>query len=215
MIEVRRWRIDRLLDVLAQATLGNYAARITDLDDANPDEFLDLEVATNMFIDELAELRRRNDAQLQALDAKSEELRQKQAELVAALSTPIIMVAPGVLALPIIGTVESERAQNMTWALLDRVTRERASHVILDLTGAGDLVATTARSLLHMTHAVRLLGSRCILTGISPQVATTLVGLHFELSEVQSLPLLADALSFVLAEKAKKRNPHADSSGRG
>jgi rsbT co-antagonist protein RsbR len=215
MISVERQRIDRLLDVLAQAALGNYDARISIVEDAEDDAFLDVEVSTNILIDELLETRRRNGQQLQALDKQGEELRQKQAELVRALSTPIIVVAPGVLALPIIGTVESERAQSMTWALLERVTTERASHVILDLTGAGEIAAATARSLVQMAHAVRLLGSRCILTGISPQMAQTLVSLSFDIAEVQALPQLADALAFVLSEKAKKRNSHADSSGRG
>jgi rsbT co-antagonist protein RsbR len=208
-IEVRRKRIEQVLEVLAQAALGNYNARISGLDGLEADEFLNLEVATNMLLDELRQSQQRNLEQTQAIDRHREELRQKQAELVRALSTPIIAVAPGVLALPIIGAVEADRAASMTEAMLDRVTTERATHVILDLTGAGEIELGTARSLVRMAQAVRLLGSRCIVTGISPKMAQALVTLSFDLADVRTLPQLADALALVLAEKAKQQSHDA------
>lgn len=202
MIQVSHERLEQVLNVLSEATLGNYEARVAFPEEASEDSFLELEVAANMLLDELRQIRQRNLDQTEELQRKSEQIRQQQAELVRVLSTPIVVVAPGVLALPIIGTLEAERAQSITEAILERVVSERASHVILDLTGAGDIAAGTAASLLRMVHAVRLLGSRCIITGVSPQMAQTLVALHFDASQVVTLPLLADALALVLSQRA-------------
>lgn len=201
MITIDRERLDRMLGVFAEATLGNYDVRIPALEESPDDSFLELEVAANMLLDELLAERARTRRQQQEIQEQAELLRVQQAELVRALSTPIVVVAPGVLALPIIGTVQADRAQNMTEAMLARVVAERATHVILDLTGAGDIAAGTAASLLRMAQSVRLLGSRCILTGLSPEMAKTLVKLDFDSSQVVTLPQLADALAMVLTEK--------------
>lgn len=204
-LQVRRDRVARILDILGQATLGNYGPRITGIESEAEDEFLELEVATNMLLDELQLTREQREAQRLELIRQSERLRLQQEELVRALSTPIIAVTEGVLALPIIGTVEADRARTMTEALLGRVVAERATHVILDLTGAGEIAQTTARSLVQMAQAMRMLGTRPMLTGISPEMALTLVGLDFDISQVPTLPQLADALALVLAEKSRVR----------
>jgi len=215
IVQVRRERIHTVLDILAQAALGNYNVRIGEVtgkvDTQVDDEFLEIEVAANMLLDELQLTRQQSEAQQLELVRQSERLRLQQEELVRALSTPIIVVAAGVLALPIIGTVEAERAHSMTEALLARVVAERATHVILDLTGAGELAPATARSLLRMTEAMRMLGTRPLLTGISPSIAQALVALDFDISQTVVLPQLADALAMVLAEKAGTRK---NSSGQ-
>jgi rsbT co-antagonist protein RsbR len=201
-IDIDPERIERVLSVLSQATLGNYQIRLSLAEDSPDDPFLELEVATNIMLDHLQAAARRNDEQQQELQRRSEQIRLQQDELVRALSTPIIVVGPGVLALPIIGTVEAERAQNMIEATLERVVHERARYVIIDLTAAGDIAAATAGSLLRMVHSVRLLGARCILTGISPAMARTLVSLQFDSRDVLTLPQLADALALVLTKGA-------------
>jgi rsbT co-antagonist protein RsbR len=202
MIEIDSKRLESVLSVLAEAVLGNYQVRLSRLEESRDDAFLELEVASNMLLDELQSVRQRNDEQNQELQRRSEMISQQQAELVRALSTPIIVVAKGVLALPIIGTVEAERAQRMIEAVLERVVIERASWVVLDLTAAGDIAPATAASLLRMVQAVKLLGARCIITGISPTMARTLVSLHFQGAHVVTLPLLADALELVLKQRA-------------
>lgn len=203
MMHVRRTRVERVLQILSEAVLGNYAIRLLALDDAPDDAFLELEVATNMLLDELQQTRERNTQQHQELQRQTEQLRTQQAELVAALSTPIIVVAKGVLALPVIGAVAHDRAQLMTEEVLNRVVAERARYVILDMTGAGEIAAETAQSLLRMAQAVRLLGARCLITGLSPTMTRTLVGLDFDSSQVVTLPQLADALRLVLGEADK------------
>jgi len=211
-IEVHRARVTRLLDVLAATALGDYSARISGIEGESEDEFLELEVAANMLLDELQLTRQQHEAQQLEIVRQSERLRLQQEELVRALSTPIIVVAAGVLAMPVIGAVEAERAQNMTEALLARVVAERSTHVILDLTGAGEISPTTAQSLLRMTQAMRLLGTRPLLTGISPAMAQTLVALNFDISQLATLPQLADALALVLAEKSGMRAGNGDLS---
>src|SRR4051812_41854597 len=117
MMHVRRARVERVLQILSEAVLGNYAVRLLALDDAPDDAFLELEVATNMLLDELQQTRERSAQQRQELQRQTEQLQTQQAELVAALSTPIIVVAKGVLALPVIGAVAHDRAQLMTEAV--------------------------------------------------------------------------------------------------
>ncbi len=202
MIQVHRTRIDRVLQILSEVVQGNYDARITDLDTSPDDAFLELEVAANVLIEELQHFRQRSSEQRHAIEAQSERIRLQQSELVAALSTPIIVVAKGVLALPIIGAVSSERAQSMTEAILNRIVAERATHVILDLTAAGDIAAATAKSLSTMAQAVRFIGARSLMTGLGPEMAKTLVEFGFDSSQVVTLPQLADALALLLAGPA-------------
>ena len=85
------------------------------------------------------------------------------------------------------------------------VLAERATHVILDLTGTDELVEATAKSLLRMAQAIKLLGARCLITGISPQTAKTLGTLHLDLNEVKALPLVSDALASIMNERSAVR----------
>nr|WP_276599004.1 STAS domain-containing protein [Nannocystis sp. SCPEA4] len=127
--------------------------------------------------------------------------------MVQALSTPVITVWPGVLALPIVGRVDDERAAMITTTLLERVAAERATHVILDLTGVGAIAGNTMPALLRMVRAIGLLGASCLLTGISPAVAQQIVALGADASSapVRALAQLSDALAHVLAQKGALR----------
>lgn len=233
-LRIDRSRLERVLEVIAQATIGNYDGRvpINEHGEAAPadpseasgvepipppdaesieapgfgptDPFVELEVALNMLLEELEVTRSRSREQNREIERQASQLAQQHIELVRALSIPIIVVWPGVLALPIIGAVDAERAAQMSEAMLLRVVAERASHVILDLTGAAAIQAETARSLLRMATAVRMLGSRCLLTGISPEMARTLVELDFDAASLQTLPQLSDGLLRVLAEKGQR-----------
>nr|WP_263429834.1 STAS domain-containing protein [Nannocystis pusilla] len=118
-----------------------------------------------------------------------------------ALSTPVITVWPGVLTLPLVGRVDDERAAAITAGLLARVGAERASHVILDLTGVGALTDGTMPAILRMVRAIGLLGATCLLTGIRPDVAQQLIALGGADVHVRALARLSDALASVLADK--------------
>ena len=193
-------RIERVIYFLAQATAGQWDERIP-LDDEGSARLLELEYGVNMLLDELAQTRASSESRQREIEQQAAQLAEHQQEMLRLLSTPVISVWPGVLALPIIGEVGPERAATMTESVLDRVVSERATHFILDLTGMMAVGPDTARSLLRMAQAVRLLGARCLLTGIGPQLASALVGLTFELSDVTALPTLADAIAYVLQER--------------
>jgi len=154
-----------------------------------------------MLLDELAQTRASSESRQHEIEQQAAQLAAHQQEMLRLLSTPVIRVWPGVLALPIIGEVGPERAAIMTESVLGRVVSERATHIILDLTGMLAVGSDTARSLLRLAQAVRLLGARCLLTGIGAQLASALVGLTFELSDVTALPTLADAIAYVLQER--------------
>lgn len=193
-------RIERVIYFLAQAAAGQWDERIP-LEDESNARLLELEYGVNMLLDELAETRASSESRQKEIEQQAAQLAEHQQEMLRLLSTPVISVWPGVLALPIIGEVGPERAATMTESVLNRVVSDRATHFILDMTGMMAVGPDTARSLLRMAQAVRLLGARCLLTGIGPQLASALVGLTFELSDVTALPTLADAIAHVFKER--------------
>jgi len=193
-------RIERVIHFLAQAAAGQWSERIP-LEDEGSVRLLELEYGVNMLLDELAQTRASSESRQHEIEQQASQLAEHQQEMLRLLSTPVISVWPGVLALPIIGEVGPERAATMTESVLARVVSERATHIILDLTGMMAVGSDTARALLRLAQAVRLLGARCLLTGIGAQLASALVGLTFELSDVTALPTLADAIAHVLRER--------------
>ncbi len=193
-------RLERIVYFLAQATAGQWSERIP-LEESGSERLIELEYGVNMLLDELAQSRSESAARQKELDEQHATLLEHQREMVRLLSTPVISVWPGVLALPILGEVGPERAVAMTESVLSRVVADRATHIILDLTAMLVVGNETAKSLLRLSQAVRLLGGRCLLTGVSAQLATTLVGMSFELHDVEALPTLADAIAQVLRER--------------
>lgn len=100
------------------------------------------------------------------------------------LSTPLLPIAPGVLVMPLIGVVDSQRASQFTDVLLQGVTAHRAHTVILDITGVGVVDTPVAEALVRASQAVKLLGATAVLTGIRPEVAATLVAMGADLSRI-------------------------------
>ena len=193
-------RLDRIIHFLAQATAGQWSERIP-LEEAENERLVELEYGVNMLLEELAQSRALSAARQREIDEQHAVLLEQQREMVRLLSTPVISVWPGVLALPILGEVGAERAAAMTESVLSRVVADRATHIILDLTGMLVVGNETAKSLFRLSQAVRLLGGRCLLTGVSAQLASALVGMSFELQDVVALPTLADAIAQVLRER--------------
>ncbi len=109
---------------------------------------------------------------------------QRQQALIRALSTPILQVAEGVLAVPVIGALDEARAADVTGKLLDEVVRTGARFAIIDVTGLESVDAATADHLVRIVRAIRLLGASGILTGIGPAVAQSMCGLGVDLSGV-------------------------------
>jgi rsbT co-antagonist protein RsbR len=127
----------------------------------------------------LHDLQQRETELRQTLD----ELRGSQ-ETIRDLSAPILPVSPGVVVAPVIGAIDSGRAALLMSSLLSTAERESARYLIIDITGIPVIDTQVARVLLQATHALRLLGSQVILTGIRPEVAQTLVSLGVDLSTI-------------------------------
>lgn len=193
-------RLERITDFLAKATAGRWTDRLP-LEDSENQNLCELEYGVNMLLDELERSRSESEARQAEIDAQTAQILQHEREQVRRLSTPVITVWPQVLAMPIIGEVSPQRAEALTEAVLTKVIAARATHIILDLTGLTEAGDETARSLIRLLHAVRLLGGRCLLTGIGPQVAQALIRLSDEQSALVALPTLADAISLVLRER--------------
>lgn len=119
---------------------------------------------------------------------------EKQAETIRALSAPILEVAQGVVAMPIIGAIDREREALLTQALLTRVHERATRLVIVDLTGLDDVDASTASHLLRTCAALRLLGTKVVLCGLRSAVAKELVRLDADLAVVETVPTLRAAL---------------------
>jgi rsbT co-antagonist protein RsbR len=202
-ITIDEARVERVLKVIVSAVHGDYDARVELLD--QEDGFLEVELGINYLLEELIERRATNTQQREALVANAERLAEQQAALVEALSTPIIEVWPGVLALPIVGRVDEARAAVVTTKLLDRVAASRASHVILDLTGVASVDVQTMPAIVRVVRALGLLGTACTLTGIGPEVARQVVALDIDASRVRVAAQLSDALAGILAEKGALR----------
>lgn len=124
--------------------------------------------------------RERQFAALQEANATKDRL----LELVRELSTPVIPVHDGILVVPLVGTIESTRSVQVMESLLESIQRERAWVVILDITGVPTVDTDVANYLLRSARAAALLGAKCVIVGISPVVARTMVDLGVELGAV-------------------------------
>lgn len=143
---------------------------------------------------------------------------EQQRQAIISLSTPIIEVWDGLLTLPIIGSVDTERAQHITESLLRRVTETRCRAVILDLTAVEAIDTATAGHLLRIVQALRLLGVQCSLCGIGPQLARTIASLGLDLADVPTMSQLKEALrQFLLHQgiQTKKAAPAAAPASPG
>jgi rsbT co-antagonist protein RsbR len=121
----------------------------------------------------------------------------RQQREISELSTPVVRLWEGVLALPIIGTLDSQRTQVVMENLLQSIVDEGASIAIIDITGVPTVDTLTAQHLLKTVAAARLMGADCIISGIRPQIAQTIVHLGVDL-DVVSKATLADAFSIAL-----------------
>jgi len=131
------------------------------------------------------------------LSRKNEALSRKQAEVLA-LSTPLLQVWEGVLALPVIGDLDAERAAHIMERLLHAIARRRTRVAILDLTGVDEVDTESAGHLLRIARAVGLLGSRCLLSGISPRIAQTMTSIGIATEGLATFGTLQDALKHAL-----------------
>lgn len=128
-----------------------------------------------------------------------EDVIQRQQQDMLELSTPVVKLWDGVLALPMIGTLDSARTQVVMETLLQRIVETGAEVAIIDITGVPTVDTLTAQHLLKTVTAARLMGADCVISGIRPQIAQTIVHLGVDLQGVTTKATLADAFRVALA----------------
>ncbi|HZP37491.1 MAG TPA: STAS domain-containing protein [Methylomirabilota bacterium] len=135
----------------------------------------------------------------EAFQKTREEVIERQQRELLELSTPVVALWEGILAVPLIGTLDSERTQVVMESLLQRIVETGASIAIVDITGVPTVDTLVAQHLLKTVSAARLMGAECIISGIRPQIAQTIVHLGVDLGTVATKATLADALLLALS----------------
>jgi rsbT co-antagonist protein RsbR len=139
---------------------------------------------------------------MEVFQQSREQLIVRQQQEISELSTPVIKLWDRILALPLIGTLDSQRTQVVMENLLETIVTQSAEIAIIDITGVPTVDTLTAQHLLKTVAAARLMGADCIISGIRPQIAQTMVHLGVELSVV-SKATLADAFAVALARQGR------------
>ncbi|KRC21397.1 STAS domain-containing protein [Acidovorax sp. Root217] len=127
-----------------------------------------------------------------------EDIINRQQEELLELSTPVVKLWEGVLAVPMIGTLDSNRTQIVMETLLQKIVETGSELAIIDITGVPTVDTLVAQHLLKTVTAIRLMGADCIISGIRPQIAQTIVHLGIDLQGITTKASLADALSLAL-----------------
>ncbi len=136
--------------------------------------------------------------------AARERIIADQAASMMELSTPVVRLWDGIIAVPLVGTLDSARTQVVMEKLLETLVATGADHAVLDITGVPTVDTEVAQHLLKTVNAARLLGAECIVSGIRPQVAQTIVSLGIEFGDIATKATLADALAHALGRAGLK-----------
>ncbi len=143
--------------------------------------------------------------------AREEVISRQQQELIE-LSTPVVQLWDGVLALPLIGTLDSARTQVVMENLLDAIVKTRSDFAIIDITGVPVVDTLVAQHLLKTVAAARLMGAECMISGIRPQIAQTIIHLGVDLGGVVTKATLADAFALTLRRAGSSLTPATKNS---
>lgn len=148
-----------------------------------------------------------------AQKTRDEIISRQQQELME-LSTPVVRLWENVVALPLIGTLDSARTQIVMQNLLQAIVDTRSDIAIIDITGVPTVDTLVAQHLLKTVAAARLMGADCIISGIRPQIAQTIIHLGVDLAEVSTKATLADAFALALQRTGLRVIRTADAAGR-
>jgi len=204
-------RIRRCEEVLTKVAEGHLDQRLQlgDVEDA----LTGLEMGINFLIVDLRQTEQANREQQEALLSQQQELEAKlltieqQAAAIRELTTPVMEIWDDILVLPIVGVVDTRRSMDIMNNLLEKIVEAQAKCAIIDITGVEMVDTKTADYLLKVVRAASLLGTRCVLTGLSAAVAQTLVEIGADLTEVRTLRNLkaglVDCLKFLKTGRAE------------
>lgn len=206
-------RLVRAEEILTDVAQGNFDLSLEIRDKTDP--LVSLEMGINFMIMDLRSMLEENRKKEENLLAKQRELEEniatieKQAEAIRELSTPVMEVWDDVLVLPVVGVVDTQRSMEIMDNLLGKIVESQSRCIIIDITGVEIVDTKTADYLLKVVQASQLLGARCVLTGINPAVAQTLVEIGADLSTVKTLRNLKagllDCLKFMRKAGEKDR----------
>jgi rsbT co-antagonist protein RsbR len=140
----------------------------------------------------------------EAYSAAREQIIADQTTAMMELSTPVVRLWDGIIAVPLVGTLDSARTQLVMEKLLETLVATGADHAVIDITGVPTVDTEVAQHLLKTVSAARLLGAECTISGIRPQVAQTIVSLGIEFGDVATKATLADALGAALRHAGLK-----------
>jgi len=184
-------RLARAEKILAEVAQGNFDENIELKETGDP--LYNLEMGINFLIMDLRDMDTANKEKTERLMENQAELEEKlvtieqQQIAIRELSTPIMEVWDDVLVLPIVGVLDTKRSMDIMNSLLSAIVSMQAKCIILDITGVEIVETKTADCLMKVAQAARLLGVHCVLTGINPAVAQTLVEIGADLSMVKTL----------------------------
>ncbi len=199
-IPISTARLARLRDAVDRAAQGAFAEARQVLDDAPDDELGAVERAVSGLIHDFRLAIEQNALAIDDFCASKRELLDKldmieaQHAAIQKLSAPIIDVWDGVVTVPLSGVLDRTGARELTAALLAWIHRERTAWVIVDLTGATRLDQEIAEHLLRLSSSARLMGARCMVTGIGPQVAQIMASLGISTDDLHPVATLKEAL---------------------
>jgi len=198
-IKNAKTRIEHIEDVLSSVAAGDLDIRIeSDIED----DLTGIEQAINLLIDDLThelkksiKMKEDMEDKLHKIQDQQKTILQQQEDLME-LSSPVSKVWDNILILPVIGTLDSQRTQIMMENLLQKIVTTGCTTAILDITGVPTVDTQVANHLLKTVTAARLLGAECIVSGISPAIAQTIVHLGINLSQILTKATLQDAMIY-------------------
>jgi rsbT co-antagonist protein RsbR len=200
--------INQLLDVLVRVGAGESVGSLpSKYPDSHPVGALTMSL--NEIIGSLAEARRRSEDYSRDLQSKIAAI-QAQEAAIAELSTPILEVWHKVLCMPIVGIVDGSRTEDMARTLLSTIVETKATVAVIDITGIQTMDTRAVDHFLRMARAIRLLGARCILSGVHPNISQTIVHMGMDLKGIETHRSLRDALGqFVVVARAARPRARA------
>jgi rsbT co-antagonist protein RsbR len=195
--------LDQVTDALVAMSnvgFGDYTCRLDLPEGDSP--LRALFEGINTMVESLGTEKARTEAYQAELEEKLRTI-EAQRLAIAELSTPVMQVWDGVLCLPVVGVMDTARSSEMTQSLLSAVVDMKTKCCIIDITGIEVMDTGTADHFLRMARAVKLLGAECMLTGINPHIAQTIVQMGIDLSGIRTHRTLRDALRSYVDRKPR------------
>ena len=205
--------VDELLSMLKAVSAGDLTRRLdVKYPDTHPVGALAMSI--NAMIDALQEARTQSTEYSDRLADQVATIERQQAAI-QELSTPVIEVWTGALCVPIVGVLDSARATDLTSTLLHTITQKKAPFTIIDITGIEVMDTSTADHFIRMARSVGLLGAKCVLSGIRPNIARTIVHMGIDLTGIESYRTMREALKSYVQSRLRlntgRHNGHRES----